>query len=309
MKTENFKSIAITMSILFAIVLATGIYMLVKKSDLVKTLETEKIALTETIQHRDSVVNDFVGAFNEIEDNLTFITARRNQLALAAENEMSKDKKRQIIQDIRLMDSMLVASSQHIEQLEKKVKDSGVRLKSFENRIAALNKTVADNSMEIEQLRLSVNEKDVQIAGLNTRLTEYEAAVYQKDSVIRINTETIRQNSETIQEKTEQLNTAWYTVGSWSELKEKGILSRTGGLLGIGSVKDIQPNLTPEGFTALNIREVQTIPLHTKKAKIISEHPENSYEMIYENGEIAALEIQNPDEFWRISKYAVIEVK
>jgi hypothetical protein len=42
---------------------------------------------------------------------------------------------------------------------------------------------------------------------------------------------------------------------------------------------------------------------------VISEHPVSSYSLVEENGQIAYLQIDNPEEFWKISKYAVIEVK
>jgi hypothetical protein len=49
--------------------------------------------------------------------------------------------------------------------------------------------------------------------------------------------------------------------------------------------------------------------LNTKKAVVISEHPNNSYTLVEENGLVAYLEIKDPQEFWRISKYAVIQTK
>jgi hypothetical protein len=59
----------------------------------------------------------------------------------------------------------------------------------------------------------------------------------------------------------------------------------------------------------LDIREIKTIPIASKTAKIITEHPDDSYELVMEDGLISALVIENPDEFWRISKYAVIETR
>ena len=49
--------------------------------------------------------------------------------------------------------------------------------------------------------------------------------------------------------------------------------------------------------------------MESKTAKIITEHPDDSYELIMEDGLISALVIEKPEEFWKISKYAVIETR
>jgi hypothetical protein len=98
-------------------------------------------------------------------------------------------------------------------------------------------------------------------------------------------------------------------MGTYKQLKEEGILDREGGLLGVGGSKAIQDNFDPKHFTDLDIRQTKTIAINAKKAVVVSEHPQSSYKMVEENGQIAYLEIENPEEFWRISKYAVIQVK
>lgn len=305
MKREIFKPVAIVAVIALAIVLGFGIYHLNQKSEQLEALRLEKEFIADDMQHRDSTINELISTFNEIDDNLTFIKQRRGQLSLEAEKEMNLDRKTAILQDIRLMDSMLVVSSQHIEDLEKRLKDSGVKMRSFENRIAGLNTTLQENGKEIEQLRVTVDEKDFQIAGLNTQIEMYQEVVVEKDETLKIKETTIEEKVNEIN----QLNTAWYTMGNFKELKEHGILGRTGGLLGLGSTKTLNSNISNEYFTVLDIREVKTIPISSKTAKVITEHPEESYDFIYEDGIISALVIENPDEFWRISKYAVIETK
>ena len=46
-----------------------------------------------------------------------------------------------------------------------------------------------------------------------------------------------------------------------------------------------------------------------RKINLISKHPVNSYKLIEEDGLITKLEIEVPKDFWKISHYAVIEVK
>lgn len=302
METKNFKPIVWTATVVVVAIIGIGIYLITQKADQLKQLELKNQALSETISHRDSVVNDFADTFNQIEERLTFIKTKRAQLSLAASQEGNFNRKQAMLNDIEMMDSMLVASSKHIEQLEKKLKDSGIRMRSFENRIALLNKTIEENSAEIAQLRTSLEEKEVQIAGLNTRVEEMNSELLAKE-------EAIRQHEGLLLEKDVKMNTAWYTSGTFRELKDKGILQRDGGFLGLGTSKVIRDNLKPADFVELDIRESRSIPLHAKKVNVISEHPDSSYQLVYADGLVSELVIQDPEEFWKISKFAVIEVK
>ena len=302
MKGNVFRPVAIVTGVVLLLIIGFGIFRISEKNEQLENLLLEREHLSDNIDNRDSTINELMFTFDEIDENLSFIKTRRNQLSIEASKEMNAGRKASIIQDIRLMDSMLVASSRHIEELEKRLKDSGVKMRSFENRIATLNRTVSESSAEIETLRTLLNEKEYQIADLNTKIEKFQTVVEEKESMLYL-TET------SLAEKQAQLNKAFYTMGTFKELKEHGILSRTGGLLGIGSTKTVSRNLTDEYFTALNIRETTTIPISSKVARIITEHPDDSWEFIIEDGMISALVIENPDEFWRISKYAVIETK
>ncbi|GAP68669.1 hypothetical protein BA6E_104112 [Bacteroidales bacterium 6E] len=302
MNKNGIISVVAALAAIMVVIAVYELYLIRQKTDQLTQMETQNFNLSENIQDRDSVINDFVSTFNEIDENLTFIHQRRNQLTLEASKEINSNRKSEILADIRLMDSMLVASSKHIEDLEKRLKDSGVRMRSFENRIASLNQTITQNTAEMEELRRVVEEKDFQIAELSTRLDQYQTELDVKN-------EELYNKEMDILETNRQMNTAYYALGSYKELKEQGIVDRTGGLLGIGSTKTIQQNLQNEYFTPLDIREIKTIPIASKSAKIITEHPDDSYELIMEDGLISALVIEKPEEFWKISKYAVIETR
>jgi hypothetical protein len=54
---------------------------------------------------------------------------------------------------------------------------------------------------------------------------------------------------------------------------------------------------------------MKSIPINSKSAKLISEHPANSYQFIRDKDKkIASIEITDPVQFWKISKYAVVEI-
>ena len=55
-----------------------------------------------------------------------------------------------------------------------------------------------------------------------------------------------------------------------------------------------------------------TITVNRKKATVISQHPENSYELVADeenSGVTAYLRILNPTQFWKYTDYLVISTK
>ena len=301
---ESQKSqltIIIVASLILLAVVGGGAYVLNQKNDQIQTLVMEKNSLNQSIQMKDSLVNDIENTFAEIESNMTFIKEKRSQIA-TLQSEGGKNKKQLIAEDVKLMNTMLEESSKKIADLEAKLKKSGLNLKSYEKRLQALNETIEKQNTEIAELKKTVDTQNASLAEFDTRVKKLNSDIQQQ-------TDTINYKQNVIVDRTNKLNTAYYTLGNFKKLKEEGIVSREGSLLGVGGSKAIQENFDSKYFTEVDIRQTKTIPLNVKKAVVISEHPTSSYKLVEENGQIAYLQIENPAEFWRISKYAVIQVK
>jgi len=278
-----------------------GVHVYNQKEAEISALIVEKTNANQMIQKKDSVVNDMENTFNEIEANLKFIKEKRNKISMI-QSEGGKNRKQLLVEDVKLMDSILAESEKKIAELEGKLKNSGMNLKAVEARIKALNETIESQNTEIAALKKEIEGKNANLAELGTK-------VQKLNTDIQTQADTINYKQKQIIDKTDKLNTAHFALGTFKELKKEGILSREGAILGVGGGKAIQGNFDSKYFTDLDIRKTKTIPLNAKKAVVISEHPSSSYKLVEENGMIAYLEIENPEEFWRISKYAVIQIK
>lgn len=302
METKKSQlTIIIVAALILISVIGGGAYILNQKNNQIQTLSTEKSDLNQSIQERDSLVNDMESTFAEIESNMSFIRGKRSQIA-TLQTEGGKNKKQLIAEDVKLMNTMLEESSKKIAELEEKLRKSGMNVKSYEKRIQALNETIEAQNAEIAQLKQEIEGKNTNIAELGTKVQNLNKNIQEQ-------ADTINYKQKVIVDKTDKLNTAHFVSGTFKKLKEEGILSREGAFLGVGGGKEVQGNFDPKYFTEVDIRETKTIPLNTKKAVVISEHPSSSYKLVEENGQIAYLQIEDPAEFWRISKYAVIQVK
>lgn len=302
---ENSQKTLVATIILASFVLVIGLigglYVYNQKEAKINSLLAEKANSEQMMLLKDSVMVDMDNSFFEIENNLRLIKEKRNQISMI-KSEGGKNRKQAIIDDINLLDNLMDENNKKIADLEQKLRKSGLNLKSYEKRLQSLTETIESQNLEIAELKKIVESKNITLAEMDTKIQNLNSNMAQQ-------ADTINFKQKVIVDKTDILNTAHVKVGTFKELKAEGILDREGGLLGIGSSKAIQENFDPSHFTTLDIRQTKTIPVNAKKASVISEHPNNSYSMVEENGQVAYLEIKDPQEFWRISKYAVIQVK
>lgn len=249
------------------------------------------------LERRDSAISNLMASITEIENNLLEIKARKKILTEQSESkELSKTKKNQILEDIAVLNSLIDESRNKAVVLQKRLKDSGVKIKEFESKITELNVLLAEKDNDIETFKQSLAERDFAIADLNKKV-----------DTLRLDLNT---KNELIVSKDNDLNKAFVTVGNYEDLKEKGVITKEGGFLGLGKTKEIVGNLPKSQFNTVDIRSLNSLPIQSKNAELITKHPEGSYQLVKsDDGDIVELAIINPEEFWKTSRYLVVEVK
>ena len=61
-------------------------------------------------------------------------------------------------------------------------------------------------------------------------------------------------------------------------------------------------------FTMADQRSLTSLPLHSKKAKVLTSQPSDSYQIVNDANGMKVLNITNPEKFWATYKYLVIQV-
>ena len=112
--------------------------------------------------------------------------------------------------------------------------------------------------------------------------------------------------SATLASQDKALNAAWFVFGTASELKEQKIISKKF----LQKTKVLEnKDFNKDYFTQIDIRTDKEIKLYSKEAKLLTAHPEGTYELKKDAKGQLTLVITNPNKFWSISRYLVIEVK
>jgi hypothetical protein len=261
-------------------------------------LQNQKIDMASQLNQRDSIINEWVVAFNEIESDIRKITTRENALNMQSMNpEISKNKKEEIVKEIQVIHEMIDQSKKRIFSLNKQLKNSGIQIVALQSQIDTLNAHMALNDKYMADLKTELVNRNFEIGQLNEKVGNMQIAM--------------ADSSTKIGKQTAEINKAYVVSGTYKALKEKGLLLKEGGVLGLGKKESLQENFTDDRlFTQIDITKTRTIAVNSKNAKLVTEHPANSYALVKDKSDkIAYIEIKDPANFWRISKYAVVEVR
>ena len=148
---------------------------------------------------------------------------------------------------------------------------------------------------EIENLRGQLTMANARIDSLNNAVDSLNTTVATiNDNLDMANAASIRLEDE--------LNTCYYIVTSKSELKKHQILE-TGFLR---KSKLLKGDFDKGFFVIGDKRNMHTIELNSDKARVHTNHPEDSYAIRKENNK-KILVILDPEKFWSLTNYLVIQ--
>lgn len=298
---EKVKKAVVTTSIIGFVVLLIAVFIAYSlynrdHKQLLSQMEFQKDSLTEKLTSRDSSIGEWVTTFAEIEKNIALIKEKEHVISTkSAGGELSTDKKQQILVDIKYINSLIEQNKKKIASLNSLLSKSGGTIKGLENTISGLQASVKQSEIDIIELKTTLLSKKFEIEQLNTEKSDLQVAVVQKD--------------EKIDSQTYEMNKAFYACGTFKELKAKGLLTKEGGFIGLGKTKTIAASFPDSSFKQIDLTVMKSIQLNSKSAKLISEHPANSYQFIRDKDKkFESMEITDPELFWKISKYAVVEI-
>jgi outer membrane murein-binding lipoprotein Lpp len=259
----------------------------------IRELSAQDSTLLSQTQQKDSSIMAYVHSLNEIEENLNTIKQREHLLSMSKENGTKDSLAADIVGDIRSLDDLIVKNHREMFDLEKKLKASDKQDMELRRMVTNLSKELSDKDAEIAELESKLSRANDSI---KTIVADF------RDSIVTIN----RQKMEINTMRTE-MNTVYYTVGTYKELKKVGVLTKEGGVIGIGSTPALKQNFNSTYFTSALMPDLQTIPLYSKFVKLVTNHPSNSYKVV-NNGKVDSFVITDPASFWSESKYTVIIV-
>lgn len=260
-----------------------------------KALRAENDSLRVALSEREGELDQIMGTFNEIQEGFRLINEAEGRVDLQkTQNGEKLSASQKVKDDLKLITETMAQNREKLAQLQNQLKNSRYQSSELKKAIAALEKELADKGEQIKNLQAELAAKDIRIAELDDAVSGLTADVENLSAENELKTKTVA-----AQEKA--MNTAWFVFGTKSELKEQKILKN-------GDVLQ-SDDFNKDYFTQIDIRTDKEIKLYSKSAKLLTTHPEGSYSLVKDTKGQYVLKITDPNKFWSVSKYLVIQVR
>lgn len=234
-----------------------------------------------------------IQSIGEIQDSLSAIAVGDSSLRMRAGMNTEggrAEQDREALERIAVLKAGVERAKTRIHDLEVNLHRSGIKMAGLQKLIAGLKRDVGDREQTIASLSSQVDSLHTTVNVLNTSVAE--------------KSDTIATQTANLEVKRRELDTIYYVIGDKKSLRDQGILTAKGGVLGLGKTLKPTGDYLPTHFTALDLDQDTVVRIPAKKAQILSEQPPSSYQ-IAQVGDQLELRITDPTQF-RAVKHLVI---
>ncbi len=265
-----------------------------KNSAEYKALEAQKDSLELANKKTTAEMDEVLGLLNEVEDNFQSIKTAENYLHVqsSSSGDMAPTTRERIQGDMQLITETLKKNKDKISELEKRLNGSSIQSKQLQNTLENFRTQLSEKTMALVSLQEELAMRDQKIEALSTEVAGLATDVQ------GLRAETNAQQ-ETIKKQDTELNTVYYCFGTSKELKAQKIL--IDGELGTNFNRDYFIRIKDS-------RKLGEVPVYAKKAKLVSKHPEGSYEETKDSSGNVVIKIKDTKNFWSLTKYLVVQV-
>lgn len=269
------------------------------------------------IDYSDSskVMRDYTNSLstlvNEVSDGLNDIKNIERIVTNDGISNETTERKEQVRNDLLLIKSSVQDRMNRLAELEDQLTRSEAKAKYSEEERQTMLNTITDLRKQLTEQQQRIDALTAQLDAAKTTINNLNQKV---DSLKTVNTNVTNENIKAKEEAkkaheeaiqlSNELNECFYAIGTNKELKahkiiESGFLRKT---------KVMQSNnIMLSFFTKADKRTLNEINLHSKKAKVLTNHDSQSYGIV-DVGGMKVLRIYNHSLFWQYTNYLVIQV-
>jgi hypothetical protein len=246
----------------------------------------------------DKVSSSHQNTLYTINQDLSYIGSKSGTVSFGNGSPMESGitLKERISRNIMIINALVDANKRQIADLSMEVKKYKKGNSEMYQALNENKKRIKDYERQLESLREELMVKDFTEDELNMIIDD----LILESELLRVQSDKYRKD----------LSTGYYVCQDRKELKKQGLLVEKGGVLGIGQTTMLNAEAANENnFTPINIHEVRDIAIHGEKPELVTNHPEGTYEFQRKNNMVTYLHIENPEKFWKSSKYMVVAVR
>ncbi len=212
-------------------------------------------------------------------------------------NGENADRRAEIRHNLASIKARLAANKALLTSMEEKIKASGNENSVMAKTITQLKERIASQDQKIAQLEQDLSTARVQIDTLTNQVTRTREIA---------NAETAAKEEAQAQAVAaeNEANRVYYAIGTNKVLKERGLLEKKF----LGATKVLKGDFDTSYFVSADKRTLSAIPTNSKKVKIWSNMPVDSYQITGEKDGPKTIQITNPTKFWSLTSHLVIQI-
>jgi hypothetical protein len=227
-----------------------------------------------------------------VDSSFDAIRESQNMLSMVSYDESGSSSIKQRVEDnIYMISNLLAENNAKIAELEEKLNESDLKNTKLQKTVRRLKKDLEAKNAEIGKLYKELEAKNFQIDSL---LVENKMSNQRAAELLALSEAQLAQ----LNQQDLAIHTAYFFMGTKKELKANGI-----------NVKDKDTGYRTSLFTPVDVRTFDRLETDSKSAKILTKHPEGSYQLVRGEDKKYTLVIKNPTSFWNASKYLIIQIK
>lgn len=256
-------------------------------------MEASKQELAEALEERDqllALVKEIAESMEKVK-NIENIVSEGSKRNLDSENGYST-----LITDISNVQKTLQLRRRQLSDMEKNLEETSLYSDNLKGVISALRRQIDSQSQTMSDLMEKLSDAENNVRQLNKEVDSLNNKVkevyYEK------------QLAETASQRlADELNTCFFVIATKKELKKHNIIETAF----LRKTKVLENEFDKSFFVSNDRRKLDSINLNSTNSKILTNHPKDSYEII-EKDRNQYLHIANPEKFWSLTNYLVIQI-
>ncbi len=272
----------------------------------------ESMFLRDSLATARDYMNTLSTLVNEVSDGLNEIKQMEQIVSSTNLSEETPDKRNQLLGDILLIKNSIQERQNKLAQLEAKLTSTEASNAYNENDRKSMLQTIANLKQQLSQQQAMIDNLTAQLEAANATIKDLSGRVDSLNAVnstIKAENSRVKDDNQKAQAEVTRLNNVnnecFYAIGSKSELKNHKIID-TGFLRKTKVMQN--SNIMHSYFTKADKRTLGEIHLHSKKAKVLTNHDTHSYRLDKGQDGSLILRITDPTLFWQYTNYLVVQV-
>ncbi|MEA4982873.1 MAG: hypothetical protein VB066_09185 [Paludibacter sp.] len=290
---KAFKLITVITVLLFTTVSC------VENSDKYKAILAQRDSLQMQAQTIEAGYKETIGILNDVEAGFASMREIEGNMMLDIKSVEgnNNNKKQQIAIQLNQLKEILAQNKKRIEQLQRQSTQKGK-----ESTTLAL--TIKRMQTELDEKTAYITSLQDELAKKNIKIEELVTTVDSLNTDITVLNQVSEKQQHTIKNQDININTVWYSVATYEVLKNARVIS-TNGLFRPRTVLD--KDFDRSVFIQTDLRNMSSVTTGSKRIKILSSHPQDSYNLVKDENKIITIDIINPTRFWSVSRYLVVQ--